>query len=246
MTQIRPRLEFELYNAIRDLLLDKSKINLLVVPDLHEPFTRPGYFEFVKRIANKYQTKQTVFLGDIMDMHATSYHEKELDALSPDEEFMEAKRKVNRWVKEYPEADVMIGNHDGLKSRKAKTAGISSHWVKSYNEALDAPNWNFVESITYNGVLFRHGIGGKARSYMKDQHCSVVQGHFHSETELTFNPTPNTLLFAMQLGCGIDKEAYAMRYGKNFKRPLINVGVILDLYGSPVPIIEHMDLCGNN
>lgn len=42
----------------------------------------------------------------------------------------------------------------------------------------------------------------------------------------------------MQVGCGIDKTSYAMAYGKNFRKPIISCGVVIE--GNPY--IEMMNL----
>jgi len=43
----------------------------------------------------------------------------------------------------------------------------------------------------------------------------------------------------MQLGCGIDRRTYAMSYGRNFKKPMINCGIVID---GILPILEFMPL----
>jgi hypothetical protein len=48
------------------------------------------------------------------------------------------------------------------------------------------------------------------------------------------------MFFAMQVGCGVDRKSYAMAYGKHFKKPQINVGVVLE--GGRYGIIEPMRL----
>ena len=55
--------------------------------------------------------------------------------------------QVAEWYKAFPYADVCIGNHDRMASRKAMTGGIPAAWIRSYNDVLKTPNWNWVESI---------------------------------------------------------------------------------------------------
>ena len=45
----------------------------------------------------------------------------------------------------------------------------------------------------------------------------------------------------MQVGCGIDHEAYAMAYAKAGKKPAIGCGVVL---GGRTGIVELMELGG--
>ena len=51
----------------------------LIVPDLHQPFTRDDFLDFCLDTARKYKTKRTVFIGDLVDQHALSYHEHSPD-----------------------------------------------------------------------------------------------------------------------------------------------------------------------
>ena len=56
--------------------------NILVVGDLHEPFTRKGYLEFCKSIYYKYNCNEVVFIGDIIDNHYSSFHDTDPDGRS--------------------------------------------------------------------------------------------------------------------------------------------------------------------
>jgi hypothetical protein len=69
---------------------------------------------------------------------------------------------------------------------------------------------------------------------------STVQGHWHTDSYVDYFATPRHLLFALQVGCGIDDRAYAFVYGKHFGKSHINVGVVLD--GGRTAIIEPMRL----
>ena len=42
----------------------------LIVGDIHEPVTHPGYRAFVMDVAERYQTDDVLFIGDIVDWHA--------------------------------------------------------------------------------------------------------------------------------------------------------------------------------
>jgi len=69
--------------------------------------------------------------------------------------------------------------------------------------------------------------------------CSIVQGHYHSKSEIVWYVGPDRKVFAMQIGCGIDRRSYSMAYGRNFKKPHINVGIVID---GELPIIEYMKI----
>ena len=39
---------------------------ILVIGDLHEPFTRSDYFDFCVDIQKKWRTTHTIFIGDVI------------------------------------------------------------------------------------------------------------------------------------------------------------------------------------
>ena len=221
-------------NAIDDIKNNTEDVttldpnNVLVIGDLHEPFCLDGYRVFCKEQQIKYRCGTVVFIGDVIDNHYSSYHETDTVAQGADEELELAKRKLAKWYKSFPNADVIIGNHDRLAFRKARTAGISSKWVRGYSEVLNTPGWNFVEEIDINGVMYAHGEGGTARKKIRDEHQSYVQGHLHSQAYVEWSVGNKFRTFGMQVGCGVDRASYAMAYGKAFKKPVISCGVVLN------------------
>ena len=44
--------------------------------------------------------------------------------------------RIARWYKAFPEATVIIGNHDRMVMRKAQTSSIPSKWIKSYKNQM--------------------------------------------------------------------------------------------------------------
>ena len=127
-----------------------------------------------------------------------------------------------------------------IPNRKAMTSGLSSSWIKTIGEVLDTPNWEFSEEFIIDDVLYVHGTGRKARNRARKDLTSVVQGHYHSESYIEHYVGNNFSIFAMQLGCGIDRKSYAMAYGKHFDKPHINCGVVLE--NGTLPILEYMKL----
>lgn len=206
--------------------LNGNPNNILVIGDLHEPFCLQGYLEFCRKIQEKMNCGSVLFIGDIIDNHYSSYHETDPDGFSAGEELDRAIAKIADWYKTFPKATVVIGNHDRLVHRKAYSAGVSERWIRKYHEVLDTPNWKFVENIEIDEINFNHGEGGTARSKMKNEIQSQVQGHFHNQAYIEYAVGPTSRIFGMQVGCGVDRKAYAMAYGKNFKKPVISCGTV--------------------
>ncbi len=74
--------------------------NILVIGDLHEPFCLDGYLEFCLEQYETYNCNQVIFIGDILDNHAFSYHEPDPDGMSAGYELEKTIKKVAKWVKD--------------------------------------------------------------------------------------------------------------------------------------------------
>lgn len=236
---IRPRLTEKEYEKILDFRQGRGS-NVLVIGDLHAPFIKKGYLEFCIEMHEKHNCKEVVFIGDLIDNHFSSYHETDPDGFGGAEELRRAKIQIADFYKAFPNAKVCIGNHDALPNRKAFSSGVSKQWIKSIGEVLDTPMWEYAEEFMIDRVLYTHGIGRKARQRCVQEMMSVVQGHYHSESYVEYFVSPYQMLFALQIGCGVDRRAYGLTYGKHFKKPQLNVGIVKD--NGRYAIIEPMPL----
>jgi len=214
--------------------------NILIIGDLHEPFCLDEYLFFCREQQEKYDCGTVIFIGDVIDNHYSSYHEQDPDGYAAGEELDRAIDRISDWHAIFPKATVIIGNHDRMAYRKATTAGLSRKWVRAYSDVLNTPGWDFVENIELFNINFNHGEGGTARTRIKNELQSQVQGHLHSQFYVEFIAGMNFLIFGMQVGCGVDREAYAMAYGRNYKKPIIGCGVVLDKGTMPIPLPMKM------
>ena len=201
---------------------------ILNIGDLHEPFSYKQYLSHCVAIKEKYGCNRTIFMGDIIDNHYSSYHETDADGMGGKDELNLAIERLKPWYEAFPEADVLIGNHDRMVMRKAQSSSIPTRWIKEYKEVLGVPNWNFTDRVVYDDVQYIHGEGGTARSRAKKDLMSTVQGHLHTQCYVEWVIGAGLKIFAMQVGCGIDAESYAMGYAKNFGKPAIACGVVLN------------------
>ena len=210
--------------------------NILIIGDLHAPFNLESYLNFCRIQQEKFNCGKVIFIGDLLDNHYSSYHESDPDGMSAGDELDIAICEINKYYKMFPVADVIIGNHDRLVYRKAFSSGVSKRWVKEYKDVLNTPNWNYVENVDLYDININHGEGGTARSKMKKELQSQIQGHLHSDLYVEYIVGKNFRIFGMQVGCGVDKNSYAMAYGKNFKKPAIGCGVVLNRGTLPIVI----------
>lgn len=211
----------------------KKPRNILVIGDLHEPFCLDGYLEFCKKVQKTYKTNHTIFIGDVIDNHFSSYHESDPDLYSAGDELKHATNRLSKWHKAFPNAEVCLGNHDVIASRKVFTAGLSQAWLKNIDDVLQVPTWKFDTSFVHDGVKYVHGHKHTSArsSCLKGSH-SMVQGHRHQESYLWRHSNGR---FGMQVGTGIDSETRAMAYGFEDTN-VLSCAVVLDNGKLPILI----------
>ena len=221
----------------------------LVIGDTHCPAMLDGYPEFLTRIYDKYGCSRVVMIGDLVDLHSQSYHEKSPDRKNPAEELDAAKEQITELVNMFPNVSLLIGNHDALVERQATTAGISAAFLKPFKEQFELPRgWTVYpryHKLVVDGVIYQHGDQGKGGQFAalknaQSEFCSVVQGHHHSQSGVWYHANENSLVFGMQTGCGINRHHMQMAYGTKFSaKPIISCGVVVD---SQTAFVERMTL----
>lgn len=235
----RYRLKPNEIKVLTEMRANKDESRVLVIGDTHCPFDLDTYLDFLVDTYQTYNCNRVVHIGDELDHHYSSYHETDANGMGGAEELQYAKERLQRYYKEFPDVDVVIGNHTRIIMRKAQTGGIPKEWIRDYNDVLDVPNWRFVTEIEIDGVLYAHGEGGTARTKCKKDLQSVVQGHLHTQLYSEYVVGRNNRVFGMQVGCGIDHEQYAFAYAKAGLKPAIGCGVVI---GGKVALAIPMQL----
>jgi predicted phosphodiesterase len=221
----RPRLRGQVKKSHKQWTNDETRV--LIIGDTHCPFDLDTYLDFLVDTYNTYNCNRVVHIGDEIDNHYSSYHESDADGLGGGDELDFAINRLARYYKVFPNVEVIIGNHTRMVARKARTGGIPTKWIKDYNEVLEVPNWEFKVSTEIDGVKYVHGEGGTARTRSKMDMQSTVQGHLHTQLYAEYNVGAKSRVFGMQVGCGINHEAYAFAYAKAGKKPAIGCGVVI-------------------
>ena len=214
--------------AVNKYFGQKDLSRVLVIGDLHEPFCLDGYFEHCVQTYKDFNCNRVIFIGDVIDNHYSSYHESDPDGMGGGQELDLAISRLSRWIKQFPKADVMIGNHDRIIMRKAFSSAIPKRWIREYSEVLGAPDWNFIDRVVIDDVQYIHGEAGTARTKAKADMQSTVQGHLHTQCYTDYFVGANFKIFGHQVGCGIDHDSYALAYAKRGKKPAISCSVIID------------------
>lgn len=226
------------YELKSDGVTGKKEVNnnTLFIGDLHLPFTDSRALEFCKNLYAKWECNEVIFGGDIVDNHATSYYENSHNATNSTDELKQVINAIKPWYSTFPNAVVLIGNHDKLPIRRANSAGISQLWFREGKDVFETPNWEFKELHETDEYISLHGdMRGKnpvqkALKWGK----SVIQFHWHSESYVRYE---NEGIFGMQVGCLVDKESWAFNYANSNSRDFIlSCGILYN----KTPIIETL------
>jgi len=113
--------------------------NVLVIADTHLPFEKKGYLDFCYEVKQKKRCGRVVHIGDLVDLHALSYHEHDPDGWSPEDEMKATDEHLKVWFKAFPELYLCRGNHDSLVDRKGKTAGLPKRCFLQFRKIWDLP-----------------------------------------------------------------------------------------------------------
>lgn len=226
------------------MLLKRGDSRVLVVSDLQEPFAHRDAFEFVKAVRDHYETTETVVIGDEEDFHALSGRfPHDPDGMGPGDELRACVRALEKWYEEFPEAKVCTSNHLERIFIKAFYSGLPRQALKSINDLLEAPDgWEWRKNWTIDGVKYEHGDAGggiyAARNLAITNRQSTVIGHHHAHGGLYYIANDLELIFGLNVGCLIDRSAYAFRYGDKYKfKPTLGCGVVIHGVPSFVPMV---------
>ena len=134
--------------------------NILAFSCTHIPFERKGYLGFLRTVQAKYKCENIICLGDEVDCHSLSYHEKHPSGMGAGHEADEARKHLRAWYKAFPSMKICVGNHSSLIYRKAKTHGIPQAFFKTYNQIWEAPSsWVWDDNFEMYDIRFFHGHG---------------------------------------------------------------------------------------
>ena len=206
---------------------------VLIVGDTHEPVSHPAYLQFCQDIYSQWNCDTVVFIGDVVDLHAISFHAAHPECPGPADEHQFALEQIQKWNQVFPKARVCIGNHDERIIRLAQSVNIPSKFLRDYPEVWNTPKWVWDYEFLVDDVCYYHGTGTNgihpAFNAMRQRLMSVVIGHCHSSAGIKWLVNPHKRIFGMDVGTGIDVRAFQFAYGRHqVKKPVISCGVVLD------------------
>lgn len=227
------QIEEKIRGYLRTVDRYKPTYPLGVFSDMHEPFGHPDFPYWLKETFSKHKVQKVVCLGDGIDSHAISNHDREPCAYGAYTEMDMAIQRLKIYYALFPEVVYIPGNHDQRISRMAAKMGIGQRFLKPLHDILEMPEgWQVVEDeIIIDDVLYTHGencggINGAVNKAIRER-MSVCIGHQHSFGGVQYNVNKRDRIFGMNVGCGINEEAYAFAYGKHARqRCTLGCGIV--------------------
>ena len=66
----------------------------LLIGDIHEPVSHPGYLPFCQDLSDQWDCDSVTFMGDVADYQAISFHANHPQCPGADDDFILAKQKI--------------------------------------------------------------------------------------------------------------------------------------------------------
>lgn len=211
---------------------NKGKYRVLAISDLQIPFEHKDALAFLKWAKKKYSPDLIVNVGDEIDCHALSDYDHDPDGYSAGHELKLSIERLQEYYELFPRTMVCTSNHTARPFRRAFSSGIPKAFLRDYKEFLRAPKgWEWRDYWEVDGVRYEHGEGasgplGAVKLAVANGKPTVI-GHLHSDAGIQFWANDDRILYGFNVGCLIDKSAYAFAYGKKLPRkPILGVGLI--------------------
>lgn len=218
----------------------KTYNKILILPDIHAPWVDWKAINQAHLWAKKHKPDLVIQLGDITDQKIWSRWQKDVDDVSPSDEFLAAEKVLKKLHKMFPKMVILRGNHDVRILSKAVEAGIPSQMFHDVDQVFNYPGWEWIPHHTKlvvktprGPILVVHGDeqGGTVAQKSRILGMSVIQGHTH-KVSITYTTTLKGTVFGAEMGCLMDINSKAAKYAAaNPVGSSIGFGVIK--YGVP-------------
>lgn len=223
---------------------------ILVVGDLHAPYTHPDAIDFLRSVRDEYSPDMVVQVGDETDGHAISFHDSDPNLDSAGVELEKAKAVLEEVHALFPNLLVCDSNHGSLVYRRAKAHGLPVQFIKKYRDILfpdhGAPAWSWADAWVLNTPLgpvrFQHQVSGDLMLNASHERTSMVIGHEHGKYSVTYAASSTALYFGAYAGCLIDRKSMAFAYGKLTRaKPILGCMVITEGCPQLIPMLMDED-----
>src|ERR1700679_2056579 len=103
---------------------------ILIIPDAHAPWVNWEALNQAYRWRLKHKPDLVICLGDLTDQKIWSRWQKDVDDVSPSDEFELANKCLIKLHKMFPKMVILRGNHDVRVLSRAIEAGIPAQMFK--------------------------------------------------------------------------------------------------------------------
>tara|TARA_Y100001951_G_C11283247_1_gene266845 strand:- start:761 stop:1549 length:789 start_codon:yes stop_codon:yes gene_type:complete len=240
------KIEHDLIKSVRK---NEDEI-ILILSDLHIPYQHQDSILFLQAVKEHYNiddknpNHHIWNSGDEADFAGISYHEKEQSLDNQHTETLKARKIFQELEELFPNMILVHSNHGSMLYRRGKTAGIPNYMLRDYNEVLGVgKGWKWYADYKFkmnNGqwVFMTHGMKKNGLALAKEMGMCVIQGHYHTEFNITYTSNPMTLNWSMMVGCLIDDDSRAFAYNKvNSARVILGCGIIINGQPKLIPMV---------
>lgn len=198
----------------------KKYHKVLILPDIHAPWVNWGAINQAKKWADFHEPDLIIQLGDLTDQKIWSRWQKDVDDYSPSQEFLEAKKVLQKLHTMFPKMTILRGNHDERIKAKAIEVGIPGEMFKDIDEMFNFKGWKWhprgeplIIDTPRGEVYFFHGdeFGGTPAQKSRSLGVSVITGHTH-KASTTYTQTPKGHFFGADMGTLMDVDSKAAKY----------------------------------
>ncbi len=222
------------YNGVEGTEGRDTDMRIMCLPDLHAPFHHKDALDFLRDIKKEVKPDKIVCMGDEIDAHGWSVHDRNPDAPGQGEELKQAISFLRRVYKIFPEADVCTSNHTMRAYRKAIRCGLPSAYMRDTHEVLESPTgWTWRDHWVIDDVVFKHGEGYSGQNAALNaavrHRAKTVIGHVHSWAGIQYHANEFNTIWGMNVGCLVDSGSLAMAYAKEIpNKQVLGTGAIID------------------
>lgn len=210
-------------------------MRILAISDLHAPFNHPAALDFLADVRREVKPHVVVCVGDEIDAHGWSRHDRHPDAPGQGEELKQATAVLKALYKLIgPKCLVCTSNHQQRHLKKHIRAGLPSAFMKDYADVIEAPKgWRWADRHIVDGNAFIHGEGyggpGSAMTAAVKHRRPTVIGHVHSWAGIAYHCNGLDTIWGMNVGCLVDPDSIGMQYAaKGQNMQVLGTGAVID------------------
>ena len=198
-------------------------MKILIISDLHFPYAHKDSLPFLQAVKSWLKPDRVVNIGDEVDYHAISFHDKDPDLDNATQELLKAREDIKKLEKLFPKMDLLHSNHADILDVNKK-------------------NWKWHDKLLvtdkFGSYYFVHNMNKDPLKSSMSIGTNLVQGHFHTDFQVKYWSSPEALRWGMTVGCLIDKDSMAFAYSRvNIRRPILGCAYIENGIPNLIPMV---------